>query len=124
MICVQEAVDNINEKLFEDPISDSLYFRYLELTRTPSGDFIKYMGLFIWDSENDYREWADDAQEPLEQYLVKQIIEVNKVVVETLRVVDVRYKAFAKVMDGRLKGKDLRKDMLRRDKEFLEEQKK
>lgn len=121
---VQEAVDNINEKLFEDSISDSLYFRYLELTCTPSGDFIKYMGLFIWDSENDCREWVDDVQEPLEQYLIKQIVEVNKVVVGTLRVVDVRYKAFAKVMDSRLKGDELRKDILHRDKEFLEEQKK
>ena len=124
MIYVQEAVDDINEKLFGDPISDSLYFRYLELTCTPSGDFIKYMGLFIWDSENDCREWVDDVQEPLEEYLIKQIVEVNKIVVGTLRVIDVRYKAMASVMDGRLKGKDLRKDILRRDKEFLEEQKK
>lgn len=93
---VQKVVNEINEKLFNDPVSETDYFRYLEYTTTPIGDFVKYMGHFIWDSENDYREWIDDEQEPLEGYLVKQMIEINKAVVSSLRVLDKRYKAIAK----------------------------
>ena len=119
---VQKIVNDINEKLFNEPISDMDYFRFLELTCTPSGDFIKYMGHFIWDSENDYREWVDDEQEPLEGYLIKQMIEINKVIVNSLRVLDKRYKAIAKVMNSRLKGDELRVDILERTQEFMDNQ--
>lgn len=112
---VQKVVNEINDKLFMNAASDSDYFRYLEYTSTPIGDFVKYMGHFIWDSENDYREWIDkDNQEPLEGHLVKQMIEINKVVVGSLRVLDKRYKAIASVMDTRLKGDELREDILER----------
>jgi len=119
---VRKVVDDINEKLFNESVSDMDYFRFLELTCTPSGDFIKYMGDFIWDSENDYREWVDDEQEPLEGYLIKQMIEINKVIVNSLRVLDKRYKAIAKVMNSRLKGDELRVDILERTQEFMDNQ--
>ena len=119
---VQKIVNDINEKLFNEPISDMDYFRFLELTCTPSGDFINYMGHFIWDSENDYREWVDDEQEPLEGYLIKQMIEINKVIVSSLRVLDKRYKAIAKVIDNRLKGDKLRADILERTQDFVDGQ--
>ena len=119
---VQKIVNDINEKLFNEPISDMDYFRFLELTCTPSGDFIKYMGHFIWDSENDYREWIDDEQEPLEGYLIKQMIEINKVIVNSLCVLDKRYKAIAKVMNSRLKGDELRADILERTQDFVDGQ--
>lgn len=119
---VQKIVNGINEKLFNEPISDMDYFRFLDLTCTPSGDFIKYMGHFIWDSENDYREWIDDEQEPLEGYLIKQMIEINKVIVNSLRVLDKRYKAIAKVIDSRLKGDELRADILERTQDFVDGQ--
>lgn len=83
------------------------------------------MGHFIWDSENDYREWIDeDNQEPLEGYLIKQMIEINKVVASSLRILDKRYKAVTKVMDNRLKGDELRKDILGRTQEFVDGQRK
>ena len=119
---VQKIVNDINEKLFNEPISDMDYFRFLELTCTPSGDFVKYMGHFIWDSENDYREWIDDEQEPLEGYLIRQMIEINKVIVSSLRVLDKRYKAIAKVIDSRLKGDELRADILERTQDFVDGQ--
>lgn len=121
---VQKVVNEINEKLFNGPVSEADYFRYLEYTTTPIGDFVKYMGHFIWDSENDCREWIDDEQEPLEGYLIKQMIEINKVVVSSLRVLDKRYKAIAKVMDNRFKGDKLRKDILERTQEFVDSQNK
>jgi hypothetical protein len=120
---VRKVVDDINEKLFNESVSDMDYFRFLELTCTPSGDFIKYMGHFIWDSVNDYREWIDDEQEQLEGYLVKQMIGINKAIVGSLRALDKRYKAIAKVMDSRLKGDELRADILERAQEFVDEQK-
>lgn len=119
---VQKIVNDINEKLFNEPISDMDYFRFLELTCTPSGDFVKYMGHFIWDSENDYREWIDDEQEPLKGYLIRQMIEINKVIVGSLRVLDKRYKAIAKVIDSRLKGDELRADILERTQDFVDGQ--
>ena len=66
----EKAVQEINDKLFMDcteKLVESDYFWYLEYVETPVGDYIKYMGQYIWDSENDYREWIDeDNQEPLE----------------------------------------------------------
>lgn len=125
MTDVQKVVNEINDKLFNDAVSETDYFRYLEYTSTPIGNFVKYMGHFIWNSENDYREWIDDDnQEPLEGYLIKQMIEINKVVVSSLRVLDKRYKAIAKVIDSRLKGDELRKDILERTQAFVDNQNK
>ena len=118
----QKIVNDINEKLFMEADSEADYFRYLEYTTTPIGAYIQYMGHFIWDSENDYREWIDDEQEPLEGYIIKQMIEINKVIVNSLRVLDKRYKAIAKVMDNRLKGDELRVDILERTQEFMDNQ--
>ena len=121
----QKIVNKINEKLFMEADSEADYFRYLEYTITPIGAYIQYMGNCIWDSENEYREWIDeDTQEPLEGYLIKQMIEINKVIVSSLRVLDKRYKAVAKVMDNRLKGDELRVDILERTQEFVDGQRK
>jgi hypothetical protein len=122
---VKKVVNEINGKLIMDAVSESGYFSYLELVSTPIGDYIKYMGQCVWDSENDYREWIDeDNQEPLEGYLVKQIIEINKVILGSLRVLEARYKAVAKIMVSRLKGDGLRSNILERTQTFVDNQNK
>lgn len=91
-----KAVKYLNEKLFNESVSDMDYFQYLELVCTPIGDYIKYMGCYIWDSENDPRGWDEEGeyQENLEQYLIKQLVEINKVVKKSLRTLDAGNKAF------------------------------
>ncbi len=79
----RKAVKEINDKLFMDctqQLVEADYFWYLEYVETPVGDYIKYMGQYIWDSENDYREWVDEYnQEPLETYLVREMNKMFKV---------------------------------------------
>lgn len=77
---ITKIVEEINEAIFEADITPEDYVRYLELVNTPIGGCIKYMGCYIWDSENDYREYVKDdegfdteEQENLKVYLFKQI---------------------------------------------------
>lgn len=119
-----KAVKYLNDKLFNEPVSDMDYFQYLELVCTPIGDYIKYMGCYIWDSENDPREWDEEGenQEPLEQYLIKQMVIVNKVIKKSIRVLGAGTKAFDKLMESRLSQEELREDMLRKAQELIDEQ--
>ena len=85
----RETVARINEKMFYSELSEHCYFKYLEYVETPSGDYVNYMGNYLWDSENDPREWVnDDEQESLESYLIKEVRKVNKVVQESLRLLE------------------------------------
>lgn len=118
---VMQVVYDINNKLMMECDSDVDYFNYLELVCTPIGDYIKYMGQCIWDSENDYREWIDeDNQEPLETYLIREMDKVFEVVKRQLKVLCKKRKAVAKVADTRLKGEELRRDILSRTQQFMD----
>ena len=73
---VKQIVKELNDKLFMSTLHDQDYFWYLEYTETPIGDFIKYYGQTLWDSENDYRaevEGSDDGREDIKTYLIKEI---------------------------------------------------
>lgn len=73
----KEVVDFINNKLFESQFSERDYFSYLEFITTPIGDYIRYMGHCIWDSENEVRGWVnDDHYEDMEHFLLG---EMNKI---------------------------------------------
>lgn len=80
----REIVNQLNDLLFtESPekVHDSGYFNYLELIETPIGNYIKFGGHYIWDSENDYREYiAEDEQEPLKGFLIKELLKVKDVI--------------------------------------------
>lgn len=83
-----EVVRKINNTLFGSDYFEHDYFRYLEFVESPIGDAIKYNGYYLWDSENDYREWVDDDnQEDLEMFLIKElkkILNCTKCVIDTL----------------------------------------
>lgn len=72
---VAKIVSELNESIFE--VSENLlYTLYLEYISTPIGDYIKYAGQYIWDSENEYREWVDydeGIREDLKSYLWQQM---------------------------------------------------
>jgi len=79
---VKQIVKELNDKLFMSDSHEYDYFCYLEYTETPIGDFIKYYGQVIWDSENDYREYAedtDDQREDMKGYLIKEISKIANV---------------------------------------------
>lgn len=72
---VKQIVRELNDKLFMSDSHEHDYFCYLEYTETPIGDFIKYFGQVIWDSENDYRDYdknTDDGREDMRSYLIKE----------------------------------------------------
>lgn len=118
---VQEVVYDINNKLLMEAESEADYFSYLEFVSTPIGDYIKYMGCCIWDSENDPREWIDEYnRESLEAYLIQEMDKVFEVVKGQLKVLCKKKKAFEKVMNARLKGQQLREDILKRTQEFID----
>lgn len=79
---VKQIVKELNDKLFMSELHEHDYFWYLEYTETPIGDFIKYYGQIIWDSENDYRDWVeytDDQREDMKTYLIKEIGKISNI---------------------------------------------
>ena len=75
-----ETIKELNEKLFMCDFYENDYFSYLKFIESPIGDYIEYMGLCIWDSENDPRDWIDeDTQESIESFLVKEIQKISKI---------------------------------------------
>lgn len=83
-----KVVEEMNEAIFAADITPEDYIRYLEYIKTPIGDYIKYMGCYIWDSENDYREWInDDEQEPLKAYLLDQMCLITRAVYKSMNAV-------------------------------------
>lgn len=87
---VKQIVKELNDKLFMSTLHEHDYFWYLEYTETPTGDFIKYYGQIIWDSENDYRERVedtDDQQEDMKGYLIKEIGKISKVLQNSYKLI-------------------------------------
>ena len=87
---VKQIVKELNDKLFMSTLHDQDYFWYLEYTETPIGDFIKYYGQIIWDSENDYRDWVEDTEdqrEDMKGYLVKEIGKISKVLQSSYKLI-------------------------------------
>lgn len=77
---IKTVVKLLNDTLFDSNSAEHDYFWFLEYVETPIGDYIKYCGQVIWDSENDYREWmSEDEQEDLKTYLVKEVGKVSKI---------------------------------------------
>jgi hypothetical protein len=85
----KDVVAKLNDKLFYSELSEHCYFSYLEYVETPIGDYIKYMGNYLWDSENDPRDWInDDEQEPLDIYLIKETKRIHKIIQSSISVME------------------------------------
>lgn len=112
----RKVVKEINDKLFMDSTEKLIehdYFTYLEYVETPIGDYIKYLGQYIWDSENDYREWLDeDNQEPLEKYLIREMDKIFEVVKAQMKVLCKKRKAIDKIYESRPNKEELVQRML------------
>jgi len=75
-----DAVQNINTDLYKQLGDDTAYV--LSITLEPGAGYqcIEWMGVTIWHSEDDSREWIEEYDqfkgdyEPLEPYLREQIM--------------------------------------------------
>lgn len=76
----KQAVKELNDTLFNSEHYEHAYFCYLEYTETPIGEFIKYYGQVIWDSENDYREAVGEELEDLKTFLVKEVGKIKQII--------------------------------------------
>ena len=84
---VRQVVVELNEVLFGSEYYEHDYFQYLELVETPIGDYVKYMGCYLWDSENDYREWINDNEQiSIRDHLIQEMGKLQEVVQNTLKV--------------------------------------
>jgi hypothetical protein len=74
---IEDIVWLINNDLYNKIKDDDLY-SLASLHSDGGTRLVKFLGVRIWDSEDDLREWDDikDDYEPLEPYLRK---EMNKV---------------------------------------------
>lgn len=95
---VDKVVKEINDALFYSSKSEHDYMQYLEYFQTPIGDCIKYMGCYLWDSENDYRDYILDSEgeetedkECLKGYLIKQMKQVSTVLFNSIMAVEEGY---------------------------------
>lgn len=90
---VSKIVKEMNEAIFYSNVSEHNYCRYLELVQTPIGDYVKYAGHFIWDSENDYRCYKVDPStgeeldelEDLKEHLLSEIKVIEYVLSESFK---------------------------------------
>ena len=85
---IAEVVKEINEHIFE--ISEDVeYVLWLDHVVLPVGEYVKYAGQYIFDSENDYREYVDydeGIRQDLKEYLLEQIEQINNFIRKTLTV--------------------------------------
>lgn len=69
---VKKVVDELNEAVFT-ALEDRPYCLWFELVELPVGEYIKFAGQYLWDSENDDRPWIDDDnRQDLKEYLLEQ----------------------------------------------------
>lgn len=80
---VKEMVDALNNKLCNHNVSDAMNFRYLEFIETPSGDYIKYMGVWIWSSEDSVSGDVNDVQ----QEVISQMRCIRDVVADSVEAI-------------------------------------
>lgn len=92
---VVEIVKEMNEALFHSECAEHDYMHYLELVQTPIGDYVKYMGCYIWDSENDYRDYIldengdpIDEQEPLKEYIFNQMSLIKRTIYKSMLAIE------------------------------------
>lgn len=74
------VVKELNDNLLSSSACEEDYFQYLEYVETPIGDYVKWYGVIIWDSENDYREDVEGGnKEDLRGFLLREMKKLAKV---------------------------------------------
>lgn len=93
---IKKVVDEMNEAIFMSDHHDHKFTDYFQYYETPIGDCVKFMGFFIWDSENDYREYLVDPEtleeteehEDLKTYLWKQMSLIKHRLYQSMRAIE------------------------------------
>jgi hypothetical protein len=80
---VEEIVEKLNEELYAiDPkLHDECIM--LEFSGTGSTMGIKFCGSYIWDDQNDEREWNEESGKqvpPLEEHIRSEVMQMVKLV--------------------------------------------
>lgn len=76
---ITKVVEKINESIFMAQHHEHVYTVYLEQVNIPIGTYVKFMGAYIYDSENDYRYYIKvdgeetEEIEDLKTYLLEQM---------------------------------------------------
>lgn len=87
MSVVEDVVHVLNYKLIDGLPEETAFFPYLKHTTTPIGDYIEYLDVCLWDSENDPWEILEQP-EAFEAFLIEAIKEVQRTVNLTVKVLE------------------------------------
>lgn len=87
MSVVEDVVHVLNYKLIDGLHEETAFFPYLKHTTTPIGDYIEYLSVCLWDSENDPWE-VTESPEAFEAYLLEGIKDIRKTVAKTLQILE------------------------------------
>lgn len=74
---ITKVVEELNDSVFciSEEFPYTLWFEHVSL---PVGDYIKYAGQYIYDSENDDRPWInDDEQQDLKEFILDQMTRIQ-----------------------------------------------
>lgn len=89
---IAKVVQELNEHIFEisENFEYTLWFEHISL---PVGDYVKYAGQYIFDSENDYRPYTEDedgeeVQQDLKEYLLEQVSLIKSSIYKTMKKVE------------------------------------
>ena len=93
---IKKVVDAMNDTIFMSDHSDHEFTDYFQYSETPIGNYVKFMGFFVWDSENDYREWLIDPEtleetgerEGLSTYLWNQMSMIKHRLYQSMRAIE------------------------------------
>ena len=70
----RDVVKEMNDNLLFSNACEDDNFQYLEYVETPMGDYVKWYGVILWDSENDYRDVVDGGdKEDLKGFLLREM---------------------------------------------------
>ena len=83
MSVVEDVLHVLNYKLIDGLPEETAFFPYLKHTTTPIGDYIEYLDVCLWDSENDPWEVTESAE-----FLIEAIKEVQRTVSLTVKVLE------------------------------------
>lgn len=84
---IAKVIEELNEYVFD--LSEGRdYVLWFEHVCLPIGDYVKYAGQYIFDSENDYRPYVDeelDIRQDLKEYLLEQISLISEFILQTIK---------------------------------------
>ena len=93
---IKKVVDAMNDAIFMSDHNDHEFTDYFQYSETPIGNYVKFMGFCVWDSENDYREYIvnyetfeeTEEREGLSTYLFNQMSMIKHRLYQTMRAIE------------------------------------